>query len=77
MGVFSDWKFYLFVIGGFNALITSIAFLTIKFNDLRHLGIDVSKIEKNVNKIEGKVNKIDKSVAVQKQRIDAVEKAIS
>jgi hypothetical protein len=74
--MFSDWKFYLFLMAILNTAVTSIAFLTIKFNDLRHLGKDVSGIQNDVKEISCKVNKIDKGLAVQKQRINDLEKSI-
>jgi len=75
--MFGDWKFYLFILGVVNALITSIAFLTIKFNDLRHLAIDVEKIEKRVNDIDRKVTELDKSFAVQGEKVSKLEKLVS
>lgn len=70
-----DWKFYLFILGCINIFITSVSFLTIKFNDLKHLTKDVSGLIKKVDKVSCKVNKIDKGLAVQKQRIDNLEKS--
>lgn len=76
MNMLYDWKFYLFVLAIINIIVTAISFLTIKFNDLRHLGKDVTKMDKKVDRIESKVNAIDKESAVQKQRIDDLEKSV-
>lgn len=75
MNIFADWKFYLFVIAIINIIITLVSFLTIKFNDLRHLEKDVADISVNVKEITSKVIKIDKGLAVQKQRINDLEKS--
>ena len=75
--MFSDWKYYLFLMALINTAVTLVAFLTIKFNDLRHLGKDVSSIQMDVKEINSKVIKIDKTLAVQKQRINDLEKSIS
>jgi len=73
--MFGDWKFYLFLMAVINTIVTSVAFLTIKFNDLAHLGKDVGDIKKDVKELNSKVNQIDKTLAVQKQRIDSLEKS--
>ena len=75
MNIFQDWKFWLFIIAIINIIVTSVSFINIKFNDLKHLAIDVGKLFTKVDKIESKVNKIDKANAVQKQRIDDLEKS--
>lgn len=73
--MFTDWKFLLFLMAVVNTVVTLVSFLTIKFNDLRHLGKDVSEIQKDLKQVNSKVNHIDKTLAVQKQRIDDLEKS--
>ena len=51
-------------------LIIIAGFCVIKFNDLKHLTADVSDLSKDVKANTSKLNKIDKTLAVQKQRID-------
>ena len=53
-----------------NTLLTGFCFAIIKFNDFKHLGIKVSDISRDVKGNTKKLNKIDKTLAVQKQRID-------
>lgn len=74
MDIFYDWKFYLFVIAIINIIVTLVSFLTIKFNDLRHLDEDVKDIAKDIKAIDKKVIKIDKTQAVQEQKIKELEK---
>lgn len=69
-----DWKVYLFLMQVVTTIVTVVSFLTIKFNDLRHLGKDVSEIQTELKAINRKVNHIDKTLAVQTQRIDVLEK---
>jgi hypothetical protein len=73
--MFTDWKFYLFLMAVLNTVVTAVSFVTIKFNDLRHLGKDVSEIRDDLKEVNSKVNNIDKTLAVQKQRIDDLEKS--
>ena len=56
-----------------NTIITALCFAIIKFNDLKHLSIDVSDISKEVKKNTSKLNKIDKNQAVDSQRIKTLE----
>ena len=72
MDVLQDWKLYAFVINGF---LTIGGFLLIKFNDFRHLEEDVNEIKEDLKTNTSKVIKIDKRLAVQKQRIDDLEKS--
>ena len=77
MNIFADWKFWLFVIAIINILVTLVSFLTIKFNDLRHLEADVKELKTDFKEHTSKVNDTDKELAVQKQRIDDLEKSIT
>ncbi len=43
-----DWKNLLVLLGCANILVTIASFISIKFNDLRHLEKDVAGINKNV-----------------------------
>ena len=58
-----------------NAGITIFGFAIIKFNDFSHLEKNVNQISKDVKAISTRVIKIDKSLAVQTQRIDTLEKS--
>jgi len=73
--MFSDWKFWLFILSFCQMGLMTYGFLIIKFNDLKHLGKDVSEIQKDVKEINCKVQEIDKVLAVQKQRINDLEKS--
>jgi hypothetical protein len=75
MVIFSDWKFWLFVVGISQIALTTYGFAIIKFNDLKHLSKDVGDIKTNVNVLTSKVVKIDKGLAVQKQRINDLAKS--
>jgi hypothetical protein len=72
MEVFSDWKFWMSIL---HLVVLIAGFCIIKFNDLRHLEKDVGDIKKDVRGNTKKLNKIDKGLAVQKQRIDNLEKS--
>ncbi len=54
-------------------LIIIAGFCIIKFNDLKHLSIDVTNLSKEVKKNTSKLNKIDKNQAVDSQRITTLE----
>jgi len=73
--MFSNWKFWLFVVAICQIALTTYGFAIIKFNDLKHLGKDVGDIKTDVKDLSSKVNKIDKGLAVQKQRITDLEKS--
>lgn len=53
-----------------NTVITALGFAIIKFNDFKHLSIKVTDLSTEVKGNTKKLNKIDKTLAVQKQRID-------
>ncbi len=71
MDIFSDWKFWAFVING---VIMITGFCIIKFNDFRHLEKDVGDIKKDVRSNTKKLIKIDKCLAVQASKVNALEK---
>ncbi len=75
--MFSNWKFWLFVISICQMILMTYGFIIIKFNDLRHLSGDVTDIKADVKDLTSKVIKIDKDSAVQKQRIKDLEKSIN
>ncbi len=53
-----------------NTVITGLGFAIIKFNDFKHLTNKVTDLSMEVKGNTKKLNKIDKTLAVQKQRID-------
>lgn len=73
--MFSDFKFWLFILSLCQLGLMSYGFVIIKFNDLRHLEKDVKEISTNFKELSCTVNKLDKTLAVQKQRIDDLEKS--
>lgn len=75
MGLFSDWKFWMFAVSLCQTGLMVYGFIIIKYNDFKHLGKDVTEIQEDVKMITSKVIKIDKKLAVQKQRIDDLEKS--
>lgn len=75
MEILNDWKMWLFILSLSQLGLMTYGFIVIKFNDLKHLTKDVSGLIKKVDKVSCKVNKIDKGLAVQKQRIDNLEKS--
>lgn len=77
MEVFYSWKLWLFVITILSGLINFLANFKIANNDLKHIGADLKDVKKDISRIKGKVNSIDKKVAVQTQRVDDLEKAIT
>ena len=76
MGIFADWKFWLFIIAICQIALTTYGFAIIKFNDLKHLSKDVGDIKTDLKDLTSKVIKIDKSVAVQNQKIKDLEKTV-
>jgi len=74
MNIFSDWKFWMFTISVCQLGLMTYGFVVIKFNDLKHLAKDVTKIQKDLEKNTSMVIRIDKEHAVQNQRITALEK---
>ena len=77
MEVFSDWRMWLFFASLCQTGLMIYGFIIIKFNDFRHLEKDVKCIQKDLKKNTSMVVKIDKILAVQKQRIDDLEKSIN
>ena len=53
-----------------STLVTVTAFLVIKFNDLRHLGMSVDRIEKTVEKLDTKTDGIGERVAKLEGKVD-------
>lgn len=64
------------IITGANLLITLVGFLTIKFNDLKHLELDVKTMMNKQTATDEKVNKIVTDVAVLKERTNKLEEHI-
>ena len=75
MDIFTDFKFWLFVISVCQTGLMTYGFIIIKFNYFKNLTKDVSEIQKDVKEINCKVQQIDKVLAVQIQRIDVLEKS--
>lgn len=65
--ILNDWKFWGFAI---QICVTLLCFIVIKYNDFKHLSEDVQDLSTEVKANTKKLNKIDKTLAVQKQRID-------
>jgi len=76
MGIFVEWRFWLFVVGISQIALTTYGFAIIKFNDLHHLSKDVTDIKTDVKDLTSKVINIDKDSAVQEQRLTDLEKSI-
>ncbi len=72
MDILIDWKFWMAIL---HLVVMIAGFCIIKFNDLRHLEKDVKEIKIDVRGNTKKLNKIDKGLAVQKQRINDLEKS--
>lgn len=69
-----DYRLWSFIVSALNLVVVLVAFLTIKFNDLKHVELDLQDIKKSLKETNDKVNCIDKKLAVQNQRIDNLEK---
>lgn len=68
-----DWRFYSFLLGIGQILVTVFGFALIKFNDFRHLTDEVQEIKKDQKEIKEKLDTVNTSVAVLKQRVTNVE----
>ena len=64
------WPAAIVVLQILSTIVTLTAFLVIKFNDLRHLGMSVEKIEKTVDKLDTKTDAIGERVAKLEDKID-------
>lgn len=76
MDIFSDFKFWLFLISLCQTGLMTYGFIIIKFNDFKHLTKDVKEISTNVKELSCKVINIDKEISVQAEKIKTLEKAI-
>ena len=63
-----DWKIAIFALQFISTMVTIFIFCVIKFNDLKHLGINMDKLTKNMKKVFSRLNKIEKAIT----RRDAV-----
>lgn len=57
-----DWRLAIFALQFVSTMVTIAIFLIIKFNDLKHLTINVGKISKNIDKIFCKFDKVEKAI---------------
>lgn len=60
-----DWKLGLFILQGITLIISTAGFILVKFNDLRHLSIDLNEIKEKLNDVGKEVNKIKEKQSAQ------------
>ena len=57
-----DWRLGIFLLQFVSTIVTVAIFCMIKFNDLKHLTIDVNRISKNIDKIFRRIGKVEKAI---------------
>jgi hypothetical protein len=57
-------------------LLQALMFAIIKFNDLKHLGIAVNKIDKTLETISSDIKEVNKEITSVKERIARIEGAL-
>ena len=60
-----DWKFIMIGIQTLTILANIVIFITIKLNDIKHISLNVNKIERKIDKIFRKLGKIEKKQIVR------------
>ena len=53
-----DWKIAIFALQALTVLVTVTSFFVFKFNDMRHLGEDITKINTSIKEINKNIVKI-------------------
>ena len=66
MAFYQDWKFWLFCLQTISTTLTLGALVLIKFNNLKHLGIDMEELK-------GNLKQINKHLYNHAQRISKLE----
>jgi sulfite exporter TauE/SafE len=66
MQIFNDWKFWLFVIAIVKDFILVLGIILVKFNDLRHISINVEKINISLDKIFTRLGKLERHQTAMK-----------
>ena len=57
-----DWKLAIFALQFITSIVTIGIFCILKFNDLKHLTMNVSEISKNMDKVFRRLGKIEKDI---------------
>lgn len=79
MNIFTDWKFWLFILAVINSLISILVFFFNKWshekivgNDLKHLTADVSEIKAEQKCMKDKLIHVSEDVAKLKGKIEQI-----
>ena len=57
-----DWKVGIFLLQAISTIVTISIFCMVKFNDLKHLTTEVSKISKSIDKIFRRLGRVEKNI---------------
>ena len=58
---YQDWKFWLVILSIIKDLALVIGIVLVKFNDMKHLNIDISKMSKKIDKLFTRLGKIERA----------------
>jgi len=61
--MFTDWRFWLFAVNVFSAVLSIVILVSVKFNDLKHLELDFKELKKKVNSIIEKLDSLSQRVS--------------
>jgi len=61
--MFNDWRFWLFAVNVFSAVLSIVILVSVKFNDLKHLELDFKELKKKVNSIIEKLDLLSQRVS--------------
>ncbi len=70
MPFYRDWKFWMFVMAGMNTFLTVFSLLIIKFNDFKHVGAQLTNVEKRLTGIEDKQASHGEAIASMKGKCE-------
>lgn len=70
MQVFNDWKFWLFIVAIIKDFILVLGIILVKFNDLKHISINVEKTNKSLDKFDRRLRKIETNQTAMKAVCD-------
>lgn len=66
MNIFTDWKFWIVVVSFIKDFVLVLGIVLVKFNDLRHLSLDMEKTTKILDRIDKRLIRLEKNQTAMK-----------
>lgn len=69
-----DWRVGLFVVSLVKDFVLVLGIMLIKFNDMKHMSLDLTEIKSSIKSMDRKVNRLDRKVAKIEGKIEFKDK---